>query len=335
VRISVFHVIVCAVLAAIVTNSSGQLSAQSCERNAPLAQDDIFKLVEAGVPETIVENAIAGCGTTFILDDANARRLAGAGASARLVGLLAPATPAAPGASWTSPIDRREMTWIPAGEFQMGSPADERGRQAGEVQHRVRIERGYWIDVKEVDNAAYRRFLLANPEWQKGRLKEGLRDSNYLYDWKGTEFPAGQGAYPVVWVSWYAAAAYARWAGKRLPTEAEWENAARAGTQTAYWWGARFDVSRVAPVPLTEDVTRWKSAWGSIGLLGGVWEWTSTLDRPYPYQRSDGREDENAAGERVKRGGEAKSGEQFLRAAQRSKEPPTLTSAALGFRCVR
>jgi formylglycine-generating enzyme required for sulfatase activity len=321
--------------AAVVCSTTRPLSAQSCERNAPLARDDVFKLVSAGVPEAIVENAIAGCGTTFILDDADARRLAEAGASARLVGLLAPASPGKPGASWTSPIDRREMAGIPAAEFQMGSPAGEPGRNTDETQHPVRIERSFWIDVMEVDYAAYRRFLLANPDWQKDRIERRLHDGNYLQDWKGTEFPAGRAAYPVVWVSWHAATAYARWAGKRLPTEAEWEHAARAGSQTAYWWGASFDLNRVAPVPLAEDATRWTSPWGAIGLLGGVWEWTSTLYRLYPYQRSDGREDGSAPGRRVKRGGLWNGGERFLRAAHRSSELPELTSGVLGFRCVR
>jgi formylglycine-generating enzyme required for sulfatase activity len=324
-----------ALLAAVAHGLTGDLSAQGCERNAPLGEDDVFKLVDAGVPEPIVHDAIVACRTTFILDDAGSRRLRALGASARLVNLIAAPVLAPPGTSWTAPIDRREMTWIPAGEFQMGSPADERGRGDDELQHPVRIERGFWLDISEVSNAAYRRFIVANPEWQKNGIDPRLHDGNYLQDWRGAEFPAGRGDYPVAWVSWHAAAAYAKWAGKRLPTEAEWEYAARAGSKTAYSWGASFDASRVAPLAPTGDLSRWRSGWGTIGLLGGVWEWTSTLYGAYPYQRTDGREDSARPGRRGKRGGLWNSGERFLRAANRSSESPELTSDALGFRCAR
>ena len=129
---------------------TGDLSAQGCERNAPLDQDDVCKLVEAGVPEPIVYDAIVACRTRFILDDAGSRRLRALGASARLVNLIAAPVSAPPGTSWTAPIDRREMTWIPAGEFQMGG-ADEQGRsdELSISPHRTR----FWLDVSEVTNA--------------------------------------------------------------------------------------------------------------------------------------------------------------------------------------
>jgi formylglycine-generating enzyme required for sulfatase activity len=70
-------------------------------------------------------------------------------------------------------------------------------------------------------------------------------------------------------------------------------------------------------------------------MLGGVWEWTSTVYAAYPYQAEDGREDPAPGSARVKRGGSSGSGARFLRAAQRSRELPELTSDVLGFRCVR
>ena len=145
------------------------------------------------------------------------------------------------GTKWTSPIDGLEMAWIPAGEFLMGSPESEAGRRTekgqDEGQNRVRIAKGFWMDATEVTNQAFQKFLRANAAWQKDKIEPRFHDSDYLHDWSDTDFKPGKANFPVGQVSWYAAGAYCGWAGGRLPTEAEWEYAARAGTTTAYWWG--------------------------------------------------------------------------------------------------
>jgi formylglycine-generating enzyme required for sulfatase activity len=127
-----------------------------------------------------------------------------------------------------------QMVAVPAGEFLMGSDQerpDERPRR------RVTVD-GFAIDRYEVTNAQYRRFLEASaqeppPYWQDG------------------QYPQGQDAYPVVGVSWFDADAYCRWAGKRLPTEAEWEKACRGTEGRIYPWGNRWD-----PGLLNTDLTR-------------------------------------------------------------------------------
>jgi formylglycine-generating enzyme required for sulfatase activity len=261
--------------------------------------------------------------------------LANAGASRTLIGVLAPPAAADAGAVWLAPTDHRQMGWAPEGSFQMGSAAAEAGRKEDEAQNAVQIPRGFWLDVTEVSNDAYRRFVLANAAWQKDRIDRRLHDGNYLKDWNGTDYPAGKGDAPAVWVSWYAASAYAKWAGKRLPSEAEWEYAARAGTQTAYWWGDAFDGSHVAPLAAPADPSPFRSPWNVVGMIGGVWEWTSSVYRPYPYRAGDGREETLSSDRRVKRGGSASNAERFLRPANRSSELPEVTSDLLGFRCAR
>jgi formylglycine-generating enzyme required for sulfatase activity len=198
------------------------------------------------------------------------------------------------------------------------------------VEHRQLVSSGLWVDEIEVTYEAFRRFVVAVPAWQKGAPGPELADTNYLSDWNGATYPAGRAQEPVRWVSWHAARAYAGWAGKRLPTEAEWEYLARAGTTGRYWWGDAFDAVHVRP---GGDVRSRRSPWGLQDVIGSLWEWTSSLYGPYPYDAA--RVERDGAGRRVIRGGAVNSGEQFVRAANRNSELPLLTSELVGFRCVR
>ena len=121
------------------------------------------------------------------------------------------------------------MVLIPAGEFDIGSNDEEANFNAQPVR-RVYVD-AFYMDDTEVTNVQHKEFLLENPRWQKGRIEARFHSGDYLSSWNGNNYPNGKGNHPVVNVSWYAAMAYSEWAGKRLPTEAEWEYAARGGLE--------------------------------------------------------------------------------------------------------
>ncbi|MCH7711078.1 MAG: SUMF1/EgtB/PvdO family nonheme iron enzyme, partial [Proteobacteria bacterium] len=138
--------------------------------------------------------------------------------------------------------------------------------------------------------------------------------------------------HPVVETSWRGARDYCRWRGKRLPTEAEWERAARGTEGRPYPWGDR---------PPDKSRARYGSGWGQtvavgspprgatpegvMNMAGNVHEWVSSLYEPYPYGAEDGREHPDASGERVTRGGAADTGAETLgttwRGAKVSRNP--------------
>jgi formylglycine-generating enzyme required for sulfatase activity len=253
----------------------------------------------------------------------------------------APPPNPAPGERWMSPKDGMEMVWIPPGQFMMGSPGDEADRNPQETRHQVMIPRGFWMDTSEVTNTAFQKFVKANSNWQPGKPSPQLATKYYLRDWNGSEFPQGKGNHPVTWVSWHAAAAYAEWAKKRLPTEAEWEYACRAGATTAFWWGGAADPAKANNSGETQPVgsPARRNPWGLFDMLGNAWEWCSSRHQPYPYRPDDGREKSVREGEVVSmilRGGGWNSTEAAsLRSANRLSVNAFVCYGGYGFRCVR
>jgi len=227
------------------------------------------------------------------------------------------------------------MVWIPPGSFWMGS-WEMYFRMGDTMPHRVRIERGFWMDATEVTYEAYRRFVLANPQWQKDRIDPQYHNGKYLLDWDGNEYRRGLDNYPVFFVSWYAARAFAEWAGKRLPTEAEWEYACRAGTTTSFWWGNEFDPERAngngrGALPPQQ---RHRNPWGLYEMSGNLWEWTSSAMAPYPYRSDDGREGTLLGSGRVLRGG-GWGTSSVQQSTYRGSADRDLCNDATGFRCAR
>ncbi len=314
--------------------AGGQAEPSKCGR-PPLNLSEIIELVSAGVENERIRQHVASCGVDFILDDKTRTRLHAMGASDGLLDVLGPPPRPTKGQEWTSPIDRREMVWVEPGTFVMGSSENEVGRDPDEARHSVRIERGFWLDAMPVTYEAYSRFVEANPVWDRDHIERRYHDGGYLLDWNGTSYPREKADWPIIYVSWHAARAYAAWAAKRLPTEAEFEYACRAGSTTRYWWGDVFEAARAnnGPAIVASRQASHRNPWGLYDMLGNVWEWSSSLYRPYPYDSSDGREADASPGDRVIRGGSWNQSASFLRAANRNNAAPVTTSDRVGFRC--
>jgi formylglycine-generating enzyme len=327
----------CAALLAVVLSSlsHARQAVPPCE-GQPLDESEFADLVKAGVPDIRLKQFVVTCGVDLKIRDGDwVRRLRELGAPKELVELLTPPARASAGDSWTSPADRREMRWIPAGSFAIGSNVEEPGRDPDEDVVTVTVERGFWLEATEVTNTAYQRFVLAHPEWQKASVARDKHDGNYLLDWTGNEFPAGRADFPVTWVSAFAAQAYAASVGKRLPTEAEWEYACRAGTTTTRWWGNAFNPRYVSPgnTPAAVTGNGRRNPWGLADMLGNVWEWTATTYGPYRPSTTTAATPDRLTETRVLRGGAAGNGPDFVRSANRNQLRPQTTNALVGFRC--
>ena len=219
---------------------------------------------------------------------------------------------------------------IPAGGFLMGSPEPAPGSAAAEgdgdehPQHRVELS-DFRIQEHEVTNREYRRF---DPGHSPNKADD----------------------FPVVYVSWYDAMAYAVWLGGRLPTEAEWEYAARAGTETSYWSGDdEEDLARVGWYQANsegrlhevgEKGEEGRNAWGLYDVHGNVWEWVADWYGAYSEEDQHSEEDQQdpwgaPSGEnRVIRGGGFRNSAENARAAIRYRDDPELEYDDLGFRVV-
>lgn len=251
------------------------------------------------------------------------------------------------------PIIPEGMVLIIEGEFQMGSN-DGHADNDEQPVHTVHLD-AFYIDANEVTNGEFKDFVLANPEWQKNVIDAKFRDDNYLQDWKGNNFPLGERDHPVRYVSWYAAMAYAIWVDKRLPTEAEWEKAARGGLEKKqYPWGNGINFNRAnygKKLGETTPVGEYPANdYGVHDIAGNVWEWCldgyeadfyANSPRRNPVAGANNVEGivndfENIVDFRVIRGGGWNSEPEWLRASNRHGTSPAYGGiGALGFRCAQ
>ena len=243
------------------------------------------------------------------------------------------------------------MTLIPAGTFEMGSSdAESPYEQLGHTAH---VD-AFYMDTHPVTNLEYQKFLIENSSWQKTRIEDQFHDGDYLLNWDGNNYPAGQASHPVTWVSWYSAMAYAMWVGKRLPTEAEWEYAARGGLLgKKYPWGNLLSAANAnydRNIGNTTVVGKYAAnGYGLYDMAGNVWEWCLDLydddfyfTSPRKNPRSGTNEPEwimenfmDITSERVLRGGGWSASPQAICVAHRFRLLPMNTTYDYGFRCVQ
>lgn len=229
--------------------------------------------------------------------------------------------------------DDAPMATIPAGEFWMGVDGMI-GLEDEKPRHKVWLD-GYQMDLYEVTVARYARFLAATHHEQPAY-------------WETVDL-AEHGERPVIGVTWEDAEAYCTWAGKRLPTEAEWEKAARGTDERKYPWGnkkpspalanyalgARFSYSQVLmPVGTYKES---KSPYGLFDMGGNVWEWTQDWYDGAYYEKSP---EKNPTGPdkgqfKVLRGGSWSDMAKYMLTYGRFKLPPSTRNSYTGFRCAR
>ena len=213
--------------------------------------------------------------------------------------------------------------------------------------------RSIWISI-EVTNAQYKKFVDANPSWGKDRIDDRYHNGFYLSHWNGNDYPSGKADHPIVYVSWYAAMTYAAWAEKRLPTEAEWEYAARGGLAgKTYPWGDSIDSRKASYDRSVGDTTAVgkypPNGYGLYDMAGNVYEWC--LDAyDEDFYRISPRENPLSGADtvdwvmtnftsvkesRVLRGGSWYDSPGDVRVANRGRFAPAGANNPGGFRCAR
>jgi sulfatase modifying factor 1 len=262
------------------------------------------------------------------------------------------------------------MARVPAGEFVMGSPRGSDGFEDEQPQRRVYLS-GFRIDVREVTNADYEKFVRATGH----RMPANANPSSSL--WENNEPLAGSADHPVVNVSWDDAVAYCLWRGKRLPTEAEWEKAARGTDGRRYPWGNEWDYQLANSASFWAGKTvefasgdEWNAFWmkgdgarisrerglkgevltlpvgsfptavspyGVLDMAGNASEWVQDWYDPNYYTRaplSDPAGPERGA-VKVQRGGSWLKPALSMRTTDRDYGDPNSRPSGAGFRCAK
>jgi len=260
------------------------------------------------------------------------------------------------GDQWTRPADDKVMIYVPGGEFHMGSDTeavagamafcDEFGGpcepwvyEVEQPRHRVTLD-AFWIDQTEVTHREYDA-CAREDDCPKSQASLSERER-------------AQGRHPVTGVDWHAAKTYCAWVGGRVPTEAEWEFAARGPDEHTFPWGDPFDGTRLnfcdAKCPEEDGVTAFDdgyeltapvgtyadgASWcGALDMAGNVHEWVADWRGPYTAADQENPTGPSSAEKKVVRGGAYNSSPATVRSAWRGQLSPESAGGNLGFRCV-
>ncbi len=231
------------------------------------------------------------------------------------------------------------MVYIPAGWFWMGcNPKDpycanvvtppNRVLTDEKPYHEVYLD-AYYIDKNDVTVSEYKKCVDAQGCTPPVMRKYG--------NWNG----AGRENHPVTWMNWYQVKAYCKWAGETLPTEAQWEKAARGTDGRFYPWGNHWDASKgcfdKSSTCVVGSYPQWASPYGVMDMSGNVWQWVNDWYDEHYYSNSP---DHNPKGpmsgyQHIFRGGSWTAGSASLRSALRFAIEPPFKNLNIGFRCVR
>ena len=250
--------------------------------------------------------------------------------------------------------DGMTLLYVPAGEFTMGSEIFDDEKPA----HTVYLD-AYWIDKTEVTNSLFAIFLNQIGNQTDGGvtwLDSNDLDARIQFDGGEWRAEAGYGDHPVIEVSWFGAKSYCSWVERRLPTEAEWEKAARGTNMLVYPWGNTFDASRLnfCDKNCTSEFadnnaddgneftsrvgiySNGASPYGALDMAGNVWEWVSDWYEEDYYNVSplSNPQGPTSGERRVLRGGSWYFGSDVARTANRDWGVPDDSNSSFGFRCV-
>jgi sulfatase modifying factor 1 len=232
---------------------------------------------------------------------------------------------------------------VPAGEFEMGAEGGQAEPDEA-PKHRVHVD-AFYIGKYEVTNRQYHTFVKST-----GHRPPDNEDPKYDL-WRGDTMLDGIGELPVINVSWDDAVAYCKWSGGRLPTEAEWEKAARGTDGRTYPWGNDPVTGNRANYS-NENVTFWdgpatlarknqfdygRSPYGAYEMAGNVWEWVQDWYDENYYKNSSSKNPRGPSDgkERILRGGSWRNTPEILRSSNRNKETPTDRRVYAGIRCAK
>jgi serine/threonine-protein kinase len=238
------------------------------------------------------------------------------------------------------------MVCVPGGSFQMGS---EEGPDNEQPVHTVTLD-ACWLDQTEVTNAQYAAFLNARGNQSEGGATwlDISDEDSLIAGTEGNYQPVeGYADHPVIEVSWYGAQAYCQWAGGQLPSEAQWEYAARGPEALVYPWGndwreavancteddCKDGYETTAPVGSFPEGASWV---GAQDMAGNVWEWVADwYAEDYYSQAPENNPPGPTEGQhKVLRGGAWNSDTDNVRSADRSRVEPSITNYYVGFRCL-